>query len=66
MIQELAAKRNVKVIEACEILCLGKTRVYELMDSGELPSVRIGSARRIPLDGLEAYLAKLRGEVEAE
>jgi excisionase family DNA binding protein len=62
MIQELQAIRHVRVKEAAEILGLGKTRVYELMDSGELPSVRIGTARRIPLDGLEAYLAKLRGE----
>ena len=65
MIAELAELRNVKVLDACEILGIRKTKLYELMDAGALPSIRIGGARRIPLDGLKQYLERLRAAGEA-
>jgi hypothetical protein len=33
-----------------------------LIASGEVPSVRIGSCRRVPVDGLRRYVAKLAKE----
>jgi len=45
---------------AAERLDLGRTKVYELMASGELESVRIGRSRRIPADALVAYVVRLR------
>ncbi len=50
---DLAAARLVAdglmtVAQASAFLRLGRSRVYELMGSGELPSVRIGRSRRIP------------------
>ncbi|GAB4428905.1 MAG: hypothetical protein OHK0015_12220 [Chloroflexi bacterium OHK40] len=48
----------VKVEEAARILCLSRSTIYELMDSGELPSVRHGAARRIPVAALRAWVAR--------
>ncbi|WP_035931936.1 MULTISPECIES: helix-turn-helix domain-containing protein [Pseudofrankia] len=47
--------------EAAELLGLGRSTVYELLASGELESICIGRARRIPRDALDSYVARLRG-----
>jgi excisionase family DNA binding protein len=41
---------------------VGRSKIFELMATGELESVRIGRSRRIPLDALKAYIERLRGE----
>lgn len=41
--------RLLRVSEAAEILSLGKSMIYGLICSGRLPSVKIGSARRLKL-----------------
>lgn len=48
----------VKVEEAARILCLSRSTIYELMDSGEIPSVRHGAARRIPVAALREWVAR--------
>jgi len=37
--------------EAAELLCIGRTRVYHLLATGDPRSVRIGRSRRIPAAG---------------
>lgn len=46
----------VRVEEAARLLSLGRSTIYELMDSGELPSVRCGAARRIPVAALRKWV----------
>lgn len=46
--------------EAAQVLGVGRSKVYELMRSGALGSVRIDSCRRIPVDDLSALVARLR------
>ncbi|MGI8723418.1 MAG: helix-turn-helix domain-containing protein [Geodermatophilaceae bacterium] len=43
------------------VACLGVSRakVYELMASGELPSVRVGGSRRIRACDLESFVTDL-------
>ena len=41
--------------EAARLLSLGRSMVYELMNRGEILSIHIGTARRIPLAGLGAW-----------
>ncbi len=54
------------VDEACAVLGVGKTWLYEKMHDGELEYVVIGrSRRRIPAEALETLVARLRG-VELE
>ena len=48
----------LRPIEAAEAIGVGRSKVYELLASGELPSIRIGSSVRVPLDGLRAWIAK--------
>jgi excisionase family DNA binding protein len=47
--------------DAAEALSIGRTRVYELMRSGALGSVTIGSSRRVPVAALERFVAHLEG-----
>lgn len=47
--------------EAALCLGLGQTKVYELLASGELESIKIGTARRIPRDALDRFIAVCRG-----
>lgn len=42
--------------EAARLAGIGRTRLYEAIASGELPSLKLGSRRLIKLDALEAWL----------
>jgi excisionase family DNA binding protein len=46
--------------QAGQVLGLSRSRVYELMASGDLESVRIGASRRIPVDALSGLVVRLR------
>ena len=48
--------------EAAEVLGLGRSKVYELIASGAIPSITIGKSRRVPLDALRAWV---RAQAEA-
>jgi excisionase family DNA binding protein len=48
----------VRVEEAARLLSLSRSTIYEMMDSGELPSIRRGTARRIPVAALRAWVAR--------
>ena len=37
---------------------LGRTKIYQLISSGEISTCRIGRALRIPAKALEAWVAK--------
>ena len=45
-------KLLLKPEEAAEILSIGRSKVYELIGTGELASVRIEACRRIPAEAL--------------
>jgi excisionase family DNA binding protein len=45
--------------EAWGALGIGKTKLFELVASGELQSVCIGRARRIPATSLRQYVDRL-------
>jgi excisionase family DNA binding protein len=47
--------------EAAQALGIGRTLMYALVMSGEVESVQIGRLRRVPVDALDAYIARLRG-----
>lgn len=55
----------VRVEEAARILSLSRSTVYEMMDAGELPSVRRGMARRIPVAALRAWVERQLGASSA-
>jgi len=47
-------------MEAADVLGVGRSKVYELMRTGALGSVRIDSCRRIPVEDLSALVSRLR------
>jgi excisionase family DNA binding protein len=47
------------VEDAAQALALGRTKVYELLDAGQLRSVKIGRARRIPLEALHEFVRSI-------
>jgi excisionase family DNA binding protein len=47
--------------EAATALGVGRSKIYELMRAGTLPSVRIDTCRRIPAAELRALVARLTG-----
>lgn len=60
-------KMLLKPTEAAETLGIGRTRVYEMLACGELPSLRIGRSIRIPLAGLQKWIAdRSNGSPESE
>ena len=48
--------------EAARALGIGRSKLYKLLKSGELQSVRIGACRRIPTDALSDLVARLRAD----
>jgi excisionase family DNA binding protein len=49
----------LKIPDVMARLAVGQTKVYELMSSGELRSVKVGRSRRVPSDELERFMAEL-------
>ena len=47
------------VVEVAKILSLSRTKVYELLYAGELPSVKIGASRRVRRADLEKFVSDL-------
>jgi excisionase family DNA binding protein len=52
----------LSVEEAAEQLSLSRTRLYELIKTGDIASVRVGRLRRVPADALLQFIARLVGE----
>jgi excisionase family DNA binding protein len=55
----------LRVPEAMTVLRLGRTKLYELIRSGRLPSVTEGRIRLIPTDAIQEYKTLLLKEAEA-
>jgi excisionase family DNA binding protein len=55
-------KLLLTVPEAAKALAISRSKLYELLASGALRSVRIDGSRRIPLDALSDYVNTLMEE----
>ena len=51
--------------EVAAALGIGRSKVYELMQTGQLESVHIGACRRVPADALHSFLLSLRTAASA-
>jgi len=47
--------------EAAATLGIGRSKLYQLLQTGVLESVHIGACRRIPADALTDLVRRLRG-----
>jgi excisionase family DNA binding protein len=46
--------------EAATALRISRTKLYELLDSGDVESVYIGRSRKIPAEALRIFIENLR------
>jgi len=53
------------VPEAAEVLAISRSKLYELFAAGLVQSVRIDGSRRVPIEALETYVARLLDQEEA-
>jgi excisionase family DNA binding protein len=55
--------RSMSILEAARALSLSRSTVYQLINKGELPVRKIGGRTVVPIEGIDALLA--RGSVDA-
>ena len=53
------ARRLLTVEEAAEALHIGRSKVFDLIRCGDLCSIKIGRLRRVPVDAIDAFTARL-------
>lgn len=49
-------KLLLRPIEAADAIGVGRSKIYELLASGALPSIRIGGSIRVPVDKLREWI----------
>lgn len=59
--KEVKMETLLTIPEVMERLKVGRTFTYRLLLSGELRSVKVGRARRIPSTALDDYISTLTG-----
>ena len=57
-------KLLLRPAEVCELTGMGKSKVYELIAAGVIPSVRIGACVRVPADRLRKWIEELQAQDE--
>lgn len=50
----------VRVNDAAHMIGIGRTKLYELISSGELETVKIGKGTRVMTESLRALIARRR------
>lgn len=51
--------------QVAQMLNIGRTRVFALIAAGEIQSVKIGQLRRVPVEAVREYAARLVAEAVA-
>ncbi len=54
------------IADAAQRLSIGRSMLYTLIQRGELPSVKLGGARRVLLADLEAFVTRLRDQYDEQ
>ncbi len=55
----------LKPEEAFEVIRVRRAKGFKMLKSGEIPSIKIGSLRRIPDESLQKWITELAQEAEA-
>jgi excisionase family DNA binding protein len=51
---------TVRIAEACRIIGIGRSKLYELIAAGEIETMKVGAITLVPLDGLRALVDRGR------
>nr|WP_313393435.1 helix-turn-helix domain-containing protein [Sphingobium yanoikuyae] len=49
----------MRVPDACRMLGIGRSKLYELIAEGEIPTLKLGSSTLLPVAGIKAFVARL-------
>ena len=60
---QLRTAQLYTINEVSDMLRIGRTKIYEMINSGELQSLKIGTARRICQAELDRYFKSIVAEV---
>lgn len=55
----------INIADGARQLDIGITKLYELINNGDIPTVKIGTSRKIRQADLDAYIASLATDVKA-
>ena len=58
MSEDAAGLLSVRVKEACRLTGIGRSKLYELIASGDVQTVKIGAMTLIPIASLKALLRR--------
>lgn len=58
------SKLLLTVEEAAEMLSISRSKLYVLISSGAVRSIRIHGSRRVPVEALQEYVSRRMAEVE--
>jgi len=53
-----------KVEEGAQKLSISRAKMFELLKTGEIESIKIGRSRRIPSEALVAYIERLTADAQ--
>jgi excisionase family DNA binding protein len=51
---------TVRIREACRMTGIGRTKIYELIQEGEIETIKVGAMTLIPVAGLERFIEARR------
>lgn len=54
--EQMSEKLAYRVTEAAEALGISRAKAYELIASGNIPSVRVGASIRVPVAALRSWI----------
>ena len=57
-------RKLYRVEEVAEVLNVGRTKVFDLIRSGEFASVKVGGSRRVTEQAIDDYIVRLCHESE--
>jgi excisionase family DNA binding protein len=52
---------SVRIRDACRLTGIGRSKLYELIDSGEINIVKIGRITLVPMTSLRGLIERARG-----
>lgn len=51
---------SVRIREACRLTGIGRSKFYELVASGDIEVIKVGTMTLVPFDGLRAFIDRER------
>ena len=54
---------SVRIREACRLTGIGRSKFYELVASGDIEVIKVGTMTLVPFDGLRGFIDRERKSI---